>query len=137
MKIFISHSSEDKPFVEKVINEIGYDWVIFDKYSFEAGQSLTDSIRKGIEDCDIFVLLISQHSIGSMWVQEELNLIAPLMITKGTQFLTMNWLQDVRFSIPVLLPMVVISLSVMVPDRWYLSMSCPGWIRLVPVFLRH
>lgn len=87
MKIFISHSSEDKPFVEKVINEIGYDWVIFDKYSFEAGQSLTDSIRKGIEDCDIFVLLISQHSIGSIWVQEELNLIAPLIVTKGTQFL--------------------------------------------------
>lgn len=28
-------------------------------------------------------------------------------------------------------------LAIMVPARWYLSMSCPGWIRLVPVFLRH
>lgn len=28
-------------------------------------------------------------------------------------------------------------LAITVPDRWYLSMSCPGWIRLVPVFLRH
>lgn len=28
-------------------------------------------------------------------------------------------------------------LAIMVPDRWYLSMSCPGWIRHVPVFLLH
>lgn len=28
-------------------------------------------------------------------------------------------------------------LAIMGPDRWCLLMSCHGWIRLVPVFLRH
>lgn len=86
MKVFVSHSSVDKPYAEALIECIGRDLVTFDKYSFEAGEKLTDSIKQGIEGCDIFVLLISEASIGSMWVQEEVNFVAPLMVTKGIVF---------------------------------------------------
>ena len=86
MKVFISHSSIDKPYAEKLIENIGRDQVTFDKYSFEAGEKLTDSIKQGIEGCDIFVLLISEASLGSSWVQEEVDMVAPLMITKGIVF---------------------------------------------------
>lgn len=86
MKVFISHSSVDKPYAEALIDCIGRDLVTFDKYSFEAGEMLTDSIKQGIEGCDIFVLLISEASIGSSWVQEEVKMVAPLIVTKGTVF---------------------------------------------------
>jgi len=86
MKVFISHSSMDKSYAEGLIEDIGRDQVTFDKYSFEAGERLTDSIRRGIEGSDIFVLLISESSIGSPWVQEEVDMVAPLMVTKGIVF---------------------------------------------------
>ena len=60
MKVFISHSSVDKPYAEALIESIGRDLVTFDKYSFEAAEMLTDSIKQSIEGCDIFVLLISE-----------------------------------------------------------------------------
>ena len=96
MKIFLSHSSIDKPFIERLNGEIGYDWVTFDKYSFEAGEKLTDSIRKGIEGCDIFVLFISKNSIDSVWVKEELEMIAPLIVTKGIKFLPYCIDEDIK-----------------------------------------
>lgn len=86
MKVFISHSSVDKPYAEALIESIGRDLVTFDEYSFEAGEKLTDNIKRGIEGCDIFVLLISESSIGSIWVQEEVDMVAPRMITKGLVF---------------------------------------------------
>ena len=86
MKVFVSHSSIDKSYAEKLIENIGRDQVTFDKYSFEAAEKLTDNIKHGIEGCNIFVLLISEASIGSLWVQEEINLVAPLMVTKGIVF---------------------------------------------------
>lgn len=86
MKIFISHSSAQKPFAEQLIEEIGRDVVTFDKYSFEPGELLTESIKKGIEACDIFVLLISQDSVASTWVREEIDYVAPLTVTKGIVF---------------------------------------------------
>ncbi len=86
MKIFISHSSVDKPYATQLIEEIGRDQVTFDTYSFQPGESLTDNIIKSIEECDIFLLLLSQKSISSPWVIEEINTVAPLITTKGIDF---------------------------------------------------
>lgn len=86
MKAFISHSSLDKPYVEQLIEEVGRDMVTFDKYSFAPGETLSDNIRKGIEDCDIFILIISTNSIDSTWVSQEIELAASLIVTKGIEF---------------------------------------------------
>lgn len=86
MKVFISHSSVDKPYATQLIEEIGRDDVTFDTYSFKPGESLSDNIIKSIEDCDIFLLLISQNSISSPWVIDEINIVAPLITTKGIDF---------------------------------------------------
>lgn len=87
MKVFISHSSTDKKFVEEMIKFIGGDITYFDKYSFEPTESLTESIKKSIDDCDIFVLLISQDCLNSSWCQEEILYVTPLIIRKGIKFL--------------------------------------------------
>lgn len=90
MKVFISHSSIDKPFATEMIESIGRDSVTFDKYSFEPGEDLNESIVKSINECDIFVLLISNNSLNSSWVQKEIDLASKLMITRELTFLPYN-----------------------------------------------
>ena len=87
MKIFISHSSADKAFAETMIESIGRDSVIFDKYSFEPGENLNQSIIDSINNCDLFVLLISNEALNSKWVQEEIKIASGLMLPKGLVFL--------------------------------------------------
>lgn len=70
-KIFISHSSAQKRFVDELSLLIGRDYTYVDMYDFEAGSQLEDEIKKHIESCCIFVLLLSEEAIGSAWVKQE------------------------------------------------------------------
>lgn len=87
MKVFISHSSVDKPFATEMIESIGRDSVTFDQYSFEPGEDLNENIVNSINECDIFVLLISNDSLNSPWVQKEIGLASKLMLTRDLIFL--------------------------------------------------
>lgn len=68
---FISHSSIQKPFVEKLVEQLGKDKCIVDKYDFEAANKTYDEIIRCLNSCTFFVLLISVDSLKSKWVQEE------------------------------------------------------------------
>ena len=46
--------------------------VWFDKWEIKAGESITGGIGKGIEECDVFVLLWSAAAKGSGWVETEM-----------------------------------------------------------------
>lgn len=70
-KVFLSHSSKDKVYVEKVVEKIGVDNCIYDKYTFEEGMETLDEIYKGLEETDIFVMFISGYSLESPWVKKE------------------------------------------------------------------
>lgn len=70
-KVFLSHSSADKAYVENVAKKIGLDNCIFDKYTFEDGMKTLDEIYKGLDDTDIFVFFISDKSLASSWVEKE------------------------------------------------------------------
>ena len=72
-KVFLSHSSKDKGYVEKVANTIGADNCIYDAYTFEEGMKTLDEIYFGLEETDIFVFFISEHSLRSEWVAKERN----------------------------------------------------------------
>lgn len=87
MKVFISHSSIDKPFAEEMIESIGRDSIIFDKYSFEPCENINDNIIQSINQSDVFVLLISNSSLNSTWVKEEVRLASELMIKQDLTFL--------------------------------------------------
>lgn len=87
MKIFISHSSTDKEYAETLLKDIGNDIVIFDKYSFEPGNSIDDMIKQSILDCDMFVLLISDKALESPWVQEEIDFASTLITKRDLIFL--------------------------------------------------
>lgn len=71
---FISHSSKQRPYVEKLVEDLGKDKCIVDKYDFEPAYKTYDEIVRCLDKCALFVLLISQESLMSDWVKEEVRL---------------------------------------------------------------
>ena len=71
---FISHSSKQKPFVEKLLSDLGKDKCIVDKYDFEPACKTHDEIERCLDSCALFVLLLSKESLVSDWVKEETRL---------------------------------------------------------------
>jgi len=72
MKAFLSHSSANKDYVETVAKELGRQFCVFDKYSFQSGVEFKDSIEKGLDDTNVFVLFASPESLASIWVEFEI-----------------------------------------------------------------
>lgn len=73
MKVFISHDSRDKiRFVKEFatkLREKGLD-VWYDDWELNFGDSLID-IFDAISQCDVFISVISENSVESVWVKEE------------------------------------------------------------------
>jgi len=71
INIFISHSSNDKPLVRKVVELLGNNGITVDEYVFESGERTEDEILQAIERAGIFCLFISESSMGKDWVLRE------------------------------------------------------------------
>ncbi|MCW9705477.1 TIR domain-containing protein [Fodinibius salsisoli] len=71
-RAFLSHSSHDKGFIDEVADELGRDNIVYDKYSFEAGEKTLDEIIEGMSSSDIFILFLSDKSLQSTWVRREI-----------------------------------------------------------------
>lgn len=73
MRAFLSHSSADKEsYVRIVASKLADENVILDEVSFEAGEMALDEIIKGLDQSVLFVLFISDKSLASGWVQDEI-----------------------------------------------------------------
>jgi hypothetical protein len=73
-KAFVSHATLDHPFVEKFAADLranGVDaW--FSKWEIKPGDSIPAKIDEGLEDCEFFIIVLSQSSIDRPWVKTEL-----------------------------------------------------------------
>lgn len=72
--IFLSHTSIDKPFVEKLardLKRIGIN-VWFDKYEIKIGDSITWKIEDGIRENEYLGIVLSPEALNSEWVKSEL-----------------------------------------------------------------
>lgn len=78
-KVFLSHSSHDKFYVEYIATKFGKDVAIYDKFSFESGLQTFSEILKGIDNTDIFVIFLSNAALESDWVKKELSLSEDLL----------------------------------------------------------
>lgn len=71
--IFLSHSSTDKQFVRTLARDIsrhgGAAWV--DEAEMQVGDSLVRKISEGIESTEFLGVVLSPASVGSEWVQRE------------------------------------------------------------------
>lgn len=77
MRIFISHSSRDKTrycneVVDKIIEKLGKDSVVYDALTFEAGEKSIDEINRTLAYSDLYVILLSGFAVDSDWVKYEL-----------------------------------------------------------------
>lgn len=74
MKVFISHSSIDKPFVERLARDLlsgeGIDaWL--DKWEILPGDRIPDKLEEGLSSANVFLLVLSPESVKSQWVSYE------------------------------------------------------------------
>jgi hypothetical protein len=73
--IFLSHTNIDKPFVEKLANDLTRLGVKawFDKWEIKVGESLFWKIEKGIRANEYLGIVLSPEALDSEWVRSELS----------------------------------------------------------------
>ena len=72
-RVFLSHSSKDKPFVRELHRRLVRDGVtcFFDEESIDWGANFVTSLEKGIDECEFFVAILSPDFVQSKWVELE------------------------------------------------------------------
>src|SRR6266567_4599763 len=73
--VFVCYSHRDKKLVEiiaETLKQRGVN-VWYDEWEMRPGSVLHRSILKGIENADYFLVIISENSINSSWVEYELS----------------------------------------------------------------
>lgn len=75
-KIFLSHSSVDKPFVRNLRDRLTADgfacWM--DQVEIKVGFSIRRTIEQGLVKSGYFVIVLSPDAVSSEWVQSELDM---------------------------------------------------------------
>ena len=74
-RVFVSHSSKDKPFVETLVEQLEQAGVEtwFDAQELRPGDSIVSGIEDGLSDSDYVIFVASKNSVTSPWVKAELN----------------------------------------------------------------
>lgn len=80
--IFLSHSSDDKPFVEKVLAALPKSHVFYDKRNIEPGDLAVDKLKTALMETDVFVLFLSPDSMKRDWVRWETEVIEAVKIRR-------------------------------------------------------
>jgi hypothetical protein len=81
-KIFISHSSVDKPFVRRLaarIRKAGYE-VWLDEHELLAGDALGEKIAVALKETKVIIVVVSENSVKSKWLKYELNIATERMV---------------------------------------------------------
>jgi TIR domain len=95
-KVFISHASADKPFVDQLVADLAARAipVWYDKFDLRVGDSVTGGINEGLTASKYFLIVLSKSSIASRWVIEELNAALMEQVARGGTFLIPTLLED-------------------------------------------
>ena len=90
--VFISYSSKDTEIVNEVVNMLETSGISYWKAPemIPAGSNYAKEIPRVICECNIFLLIISEDSQHSIWVEKEIDfainnrkVIVPLKLTEG------------------------------------------------------
>jgi len=87
MKVFLSHSSRQKPLVREIkacLPEHVHAWL--DERSLLLGSDLPETLAATIHDSDYVVLFVDEHAVQSPWVQRELTWALDRETTLGRPF---------------------------------------------------
>ena len=74
-RVFLSHSSQDKLFVDRLASDLEKMTVDvwYDKWEIKVGDSIVEKIAKGLKENDYIALVLSPNSVQSDWVKREIN----------------------------------------------------------------
>jgi len=81
LKIFISHSSKDIVFVEKIVELLKVALLLPAKeirctslpgHALSGGADIRDQLRKEVDEADVFICIISKESLKSLYTVFEL-----------------------------------------------------------------
>lgn len=95
-RVFISHASADKPFVDRLVADLAARSipVWYDKLDLRVGDSITGTVNTGISDSKYFAIVLSPAATQSRWVTEELNAALMKQVAQGGTFLLPLLIQD-------------------------------------------
>lgn len=95
-KIFISHASADKPFVDKLVADLAAHSipVWYDKLDLRIGDSVPGSINTGFTESKYFAIVLSRAATASTWVREELNAALMRQVAQGGTFILPILIED-------------------------------------------
>ncbi|MTJ21809.1 toll/interleukin-1 receptor domain-containing protein [Dolichospermum sp. UHCC 0352] len=74
MKVFMSHSGIDKPFVERLAGDLRTRESIdawLDKWEILPGDRIATKLEEALSSASIFLLILSPESVNSKWVSYE------------------------------------------------------------------
>ncbi len=107
---FISYSSKDEVFAQKLhddLQNLGVQcWL--DREDLEIGEDFTDRIDETIRKRDKLLVIFSEHSIHSSWVEREVEMasrrekqdeqavIFPIRIDNAVQATNLDWVRNIR-----------------------------------------
>src|SRR4051794_10944778 len=74
MKVFVSHATEDKPFAEPLATKLceTHD-VWYDDFVLKVGDSIFESVSRGLRECDYGVVVLSPRFFVKKWTRAELD----------------------------------------------------------------
>ena len=95
IKVFLSHSSNDKKYIDTIFNELQVNEIRawYDKYEIWPGDSIVEKINEGLENSDIGIICISRNFLDSStgWTKSELNyFIQRRMRSNKKDFICLN-----------------------------------------------
>ena len=91
-RVFLSHSKVDRNFIEKMAEDLrpGRIDVWYDDWEIPAGASLREKIfSEGIGRCDLFFVYLTNASVQSKWVREEIDVALLTAMEKEGTFLAL------------------------------------------------
>jgi hypothetical protein len=84
MRVFVSYSAQDKEVVARIVDRLrgdGHDvWI--DSLRIDPGDNIQRKIDEGLEQADALIVIVSENSFKSQWVQREFAAIALHEISK-------------------------------------------------------
>lgn len=89
MRIFISHSSRQKPLVRDIIHRLPNhvrSWI--DEESLLVGDDIESSLENAIDlESDYVLLFVDEYAVASKWVKKEIQWALSIEYSRGRQFL--------------------------------------------------
>ena len=89
MKVFLSHTSKDKPKVEALARALaaeGFDpWL--DKWEILGGDDIVQKINQGLAECDAGLIVYSEHTADSRWVTAESSFLTLMSVENGRKLI--------------------------------------------------